>query len=503
MHESDDPSPQRTQTEDFTSHSQSSLSTATPPALQSEAVLTSLRPRGDWLQWLRQGLRASALQPLRALPSGPSPWQMVLIVGSCLVIAIAMSRLEVDGPAQFSVRTWLFEWASTGLLLAGAWILLSLRSQSALHPSPVAAWFLLSSVAVVPINLLGWMLSAAAVRDWMPWWAEGVWYAWAIYVGFFVWSAAATWRIARAVNPSARVAAGLVLWTVFVMGLSASLLNTQSWEPTYADDEDIGEAETLSLSQEAFETQQALLQETLSVIKPHAGSGRQIYGVIYAPYSQDVFLRESVMVKELLEQRFDAQGRVVRLVNHPTTTDSIPWATHLNLERSIEALAKVMDKERDVVVLYLTSHGGADFTLSSQHWPLEVKDLTAEELRDTLDRSGIQNRVIAVSACYSGGWIEPLQGDNTLVMTAADKEHTSYGCGSKSELTFFGRAVFDEQLRKTRSFEEAFRAAVPVIAEREKEGGKSDGFSNPQISVGKNIQAVLREWEAQLTAEPK
>jgi hypothetical protein len=32
--------------------------------------------------------------------------------------------------------------------------------------------------------------------------------------------------------------------------------------------------------------------------------------------------------------------------------------------------------------------------------------------------------------------------------------------------------VFDEQLRKTRTFEQAFAAAVPVIRQREQEAGK-------------------------------
>ena len=40
-------------------------------------------------------------------------------------------------------------------------------------------------------------------------------------------------------------------------------------------------------------------------------------------------------------------------------------------------------------------------------------------LRAALDESGIRNRVIAVSACFSGGWIEPLATDSTLIMTAA------------------------------------------------------------------------------------
>ncbi|REN20658.1 hypothetical protein DSI41_03965, partial [Mycobacterium tuberculosis] len=70
-------------------------------------------------------------------------------------------------------------------------------------------------------------------------------------------------------------------------------------------------------------------------------------------------------------------------------------------------------------------------------------------------------------------------------------------------LTFFGRAMFDEELRKTRSFETAFAAAVPVIKQREIDGGKEDGFSNPQISVGEKIRPVLDRLAQRLDAAGK
>jgi hypothetical protein len=66
------------------------------------------------------------------------------------------------------------------------------------------------------------------------------------------------------------------------------------------------------------------------------------------------------------------------------------------------------------------------------------------------------------------------------------------------QLTFFGRAVFDEQLRKTHSFEQAFAAAVPVIKQREIDAGKDDGFSNPQIAVGEQDRPVLKALEERL-----
>jgi hypothetical protein len=84
-------------------------------------------------------------------------------------------------------------------------------------------------------------------------------------------------------------------------------------------------------------------------------------------------------------------------------------------------------------------------------------------------------------------------------MTAADAEHTSYGCGRLSELTFFGRAVYDEQLRRhTRSFEAAHAAARPLIEQREQQAGKTDGYSNPQIRAGSAIRARLALLQARL-----
>jgi hypothetical protein len=85
-------------------------------------------------------------------------------------------------------------------------------------------------------------------------------------------------------------------------------------------------------------------------------------------------------------------------------------------------------------------------------------------------------------------------------MTAADATHTSYGCGRLSELTFFGRALFDEQLRRSHSFEQAFADAVPVIRQREIDAGKPDGFSNPQIRMGAGIAPVLQALATRLDA---
>ena len=50
-------------------------------------------------------------------------------------------------------------------------------------------------------------------------------------------------------------------------------------------------------------------------------------------------------------------------------------------------------------------------------------------------------------------------------------------------------------------FADAFAKAVPLIRQREVEAAKSDGFSKPQVRVGKEIAPVLQRLEQRLEAE--
>jgi hypothetical protein len=437
-----------------------------------------------------------------------------VLVIALLVCAldIALIRMEVAGPARFDLQAWLSTWWSAALGLGLAWWAFpepddvdEMAGHTPSRLAGVAAFFVLWLVAGVPSLLLAQGLIGAIVQggmtadvfseDWFYWAIFGVCTAWylgvsaALILRFSGWN----WR-----------AAVFVLALLAAVALNVWQFEARSWvsDPTRtAQTEDT--RPRLRLTQETLEAQQALWEKTLADIAPERPGVADVYGLVFAPYAaEDVFLRESTMVSGVLVDRLDASGRVIHLLNHGGTAATHPWATTLNLQRAIEALAQRMDRDNDVLVVYMTSHGARDFKLAASHWPLEVAPLSPAELRQALDKAGIRNRVIAVSACYSGGWVDVLADDNTLVMTAADATHTSYGCGQLSELTFFGRAVFDEQLRTTRSFEQAFARAVPVIQQREIDAGKDDGFSNPQIRVGANISTVLRALEQRLDASP-
>jgi hypothetical protein len=155
--------------------------------------------------------------------------------------------------------------------------------------------------------------------------------------------------------------------------------------------------------------------------------------------------------------------------------------------------------EEDIAFLYFTSHGSKQHELSVNFWPLKLNQITPISLKKMFDDAGIKWRVIVVSACYSGGYIEPLKDDHTLIITASDATHTSFGCGNESDFTYFGKAMFDEELRKTFSFTEAFKKAKISILARE----KTDNFepSNPQMFIGEKIADKLEEFEVRLTQQ--
>ena len=451
--------------------------------------------------WLREGVRAGFLLRPRVFGEQPTPVQIALLVLILSAIEIGLGRLEIVGPAQFDVRGWLAPWWSTGVLLLLAWWGLSAAGNTPARPGGLAAWLALWMAAVLPANLVSQLLGIAQAYEALPLLlSTSAWAAWAVYLALWAWTVAAVLRLFGHFGvPRARIGV-LALGMVALFGLTAWQFPDRPWQVDLAQAPQ-EQRPRLQLSQGIFEDQQALWQKTVAALAPERPGVVDVYGLVFSPFDGgDVFLRESNMVAKLLADRFDAQGRVMHLANHPLTTQTHPWATPSNLERAVEALAARMDREKDVLVVYLTSHGAKDFRLAAANGPLQVDPLSPGELRRALDQAGIRNRVIAVSACYSGGWVGPLASDSTLIMTAADADHTSYGCGRLSELTFFGRALFDEQLRKTHSFEQAFAAAVPLIRQREVEARKDDGFSNPQISVGERIRPVLRELERRLAA---
>jgi hypothetical protein len=248
--------------------------------------------------------------------------------------------------------------------------------------------------------------------------------------------------------------------------------------------------------EEVFYAQPELLAQSLDSLQPGRPGQADWYflGVAGDSY-QNVFRHEAEAAHSLFDTRFGTTGRSMVLLNNDETALTQPIATRTSLERALDEVGDKMNPDEDVLFLFLTSHGSAgQFELSYD--PLQLDPITPDWLRQTLDKSGIKRRVIVISACYSGSFIPALRSPDTVVITASDAKHTSFGCSDDADFTYFGRAFVDEALRHQHSLASAFAEAKSTVKERE----KVEGFeaSNPQMFVGSDIATVLPELESHL-----
>jgi peptidase C13-like protein len=270
------------------------------------------------------------------------------------------------------------------------------------------------------------------------------------------------------------------------------------WSVPY--DEEQGQQEQADyyavVSEDILYLQPKLLTEHLLQLQ-RGPAGANLYFLGVAGYAeQNVFVREIRSVEQLFLSKFTTEERSMLLINNTETLRSEPLATTTSLTASISRMAEVMDKDNDILFIYLTSHGSKEHRFSLHFAPLQLNDLEPAALRKMLDDAAIQWRVIVISACYSGGFIEPLASEKTLVITAAAADKTSFGCGDENDFTYFGKAYFEQALTRTNSFVEAFELAKVAVTERER--AEDQEPSQPQISIGKDIGAKLESFRASI-----
>jgi hypothetical protein len=266
--------------------------------------------------------------------------------------------------------------------------------------------------------------------------------------------------------------------------------------------------------------QRAVLDQALAALTPRDPGKINLYLLTVAgDGKQEVFRREAEFVRQQFNESFGTQGHSLALINSRNTAATAPMATLTSLRESLSRMATLMDKEKDILFLYLTSHGSTDHQFSLAQEKMELADLRADELARLLKESGIRWKVVVVSACYSGGFVAPLKDDHTLVITAARHDRASFGCSDENDFTYFGRAFFKEALPQSASFQDAFRRAEKLVAQWEaddmekdnadkqagdaataaaKKAGDDEYRSLPQMVSAAPIDNHLKQWWKQL-----
>ena len=158
---------------------------------------------------------------------------------------------------------------------------------------------------------------------------------------------------------------------------------------------------------------------------------------------------------------------------------------HVAIPDIASELQTLTNRARAGCLIYFTSHGTptgmvmGDALLS----PAQMHDMVG-------NACGARPAVIVMSSCYSGQFVQPLQGDNRIIMTAARPDRTSFGCGEMDHYTFFDDC-FLRALPMAGDFPGLGGLVQQCVTERERET-KATPPSEPQVSVGSKVIFTLR-----------
>jgi len=427
-------------------------------------------------------LRLWTLRKVAPPPVGQSIPTVICLAVGCLFLWLAIDWWDAQPDPQFVIDgAALLAWYALAVL--GLAELMRRLSK----PAPAFASMLVLAAGLIPVL----MLLASIVAPYLnSTWLLGLCGIAAVYSLLYLARGLSAYT-----GRSQRMAAvaGLVFVAGFVRLSDALDVIPDLWsareEQAAATDAGAADAETV-----LFE-QAGRIDRALQTIGRNAAAPPRSFFLGFAGVGeQSVFAEEIGLASRVLGQRYAIDGRALSLINDERNLDEAPLASVSNLRYALRGLGARMNLDRDVLFLSLSSHGAPDPAIAVSNSRLPLNELTDEDLAKALAESGIRWRVIIISACYAGAFIESLKNPQTIVIAAAAADRTSFGCSNDRDLTYFGEAFYRDALPGSRTLRSAFDKAAAAIAERERR--EHVDASLPQAYFGAELQAKLASMGA-------
>lgn len=176
-----------------------------------------------------------------------------------------------------------------------------------------------------------------------------------------------------------------------------------------------------------------------------------------------------------------------------SSTQGVDETTARNV---FSGLASLSRRAPEGCLVYLTSHGSPEGIVFGRNGHLPPARLAG--LLDATCRG--RPTVVMISACFSGVFVPALASPERLVVTAARRDRSSFGCGEDDVYPFFDGCVL-ESFPKAADFLALGRAVQACVARRETEL-KLSPPSEPQISAGARIGPLLPLMALHAEARP-
>jgi hypothetical protein len=152
---------------------------------------------------------------------------------------------------------------------------------------------------------------------------------------------------------------------------------------------------------------------------------------------------------------------------------------------AVVGVAEVAARATRGCLLYFTAHGSPDGMVFG---PDRMLTPTAMA---TLVRGWCQDRptIVIVSACFSGIFVDGLAGPNRMILTAARRDRSSFGCSAEATWPYFDGCVI-QTLPTATDFIALSHGVRACVAARETAEGLSPA-SEPQVRIGAAMQLLL------------
>jgi hypothetical protein len=452
------------------------------PTRLSEAMRNGMNALG---RNLAAGLRLALFMRVDRSAFRISVTQLVLIVVVSAAIDIDADWVRAAHEARFSILGLHGELFALGLLtLSSAVIAMLRRDRDVYLALPVV--ILASLPAVQIVHLLPDLPAAGGA---MPALARQV-FDYAIFAWMLLLAMRAVYVC---VDPQGRRRrAFAVLGGVLVIAPIWFAPLVGPLDPWWREYDPLqGNRDAMSpASEPVLAAQDFMMDRALDQLDDERPGVADLYFVGFAPDARRPgFVTDVEAAQHAMDERWHTKGRSVVLVNSPLTVAERPFATITHLREVLLQIGDLIDADDDVVMLYLTGNSGRDHALTAVNPPLELVGLSPQGLKQLLDAAGIRWRIVVVSTCYAGAWVDALQDDETAVIASSRADVHGNDCAGGLGSSSFGDAFFTTGMRRSDDLVLAFDAARKRLARAH--------ATEPVMAIGAGISEHLKRLRNQ------
>ena len=429
---------------------------------------------------LAAGLRLALFMPVERASFRISAAQLILVVILSAAIDVDADWVRVTGEARFSILGLHGEIFALGLLALTSALIAILRRDAEVYlalPIVVLASFPLIQIAHVLPDL---PQAHQAVTTQTKAFFEYAILAWMLAV-----AVRAVYVCVDPGRPRRRLwaaAGGLLLiapfWFAPLLGPLEPWWREFDATPTGAD--------AVSPASEAvLAAQEFMMDRALDGLDDERSGTVDLYFVGFAPDSRRPgFAADVDTAQRTMDERWNTSGRSVVLVNSPLTVAERPFASITHLRQVLLEIGDIIDADDDVVMVYVTGNSRADHTLTAVNPPLELAALSPQGLKQLFDAANIRWRIVVVSTCEAGAWIDALKDDETVVIASSAAGVRGADCAGSLRPGAFASAFFGEAMRRSDDLTAAFEAARRQLV--------GQHAAEPVMSVGPAIAEQLK-----------